>query len=206
MLFFVGCTDTKDSTVKREYDPGFVYITSYPSGLKVYIVPQKVANGDLGQLKLRAEEYLAGITPISQKLDPGKYSINVEADPHVFFDDGEDSKLFIEKDDRMFPFCKTYDIEKEEGTASLVTALFREKDQSLSDFVKLLPKEKIFEVSDLDFFHQVFKEHSVPADDWDLLMDMLRRTGKLAWHGETKDQFLFAYYTQPGLLAVKPLL
>lgn len=209
LFIFSGCNTSKDvpgdKSAETGSDPACVYISSFPSGLKTYIVPQDVADGPMGELKLRADGYLAGTTPVSLKLEPGKYSVTVETDPHYFFDDGEDSKLFVLKDDQMYPFCKTYNIKKEAGKASLVTALFRKKDQTLQDFMKILPAEESFKVKDTGFFHQVFREHSIPETHWEILISMLRRSGKLAWHGDTGEQFLFAYYTQPGLLAVRPL-
>lgn len=188
------------------YDPDSIYVTSFPSGMKTYIVPKDIAEGNFGDITLTSKEYFVGKTPISTKLDPGEYRVNVVGEPLSFREDGENSKLFMLKNNNMIPFSKIYNIKKKSGEAYLLTALFWMKKQSLSEFIKLLPHKKLFEITDLDFFHRVFREHKIPSNNWQSLLFMLSRTGKAVWHGKNPKHYLYVYYRGPKTLIVDPVL
>ena len=189
--------------------PDVLVIRSYPLGLKAYVVPKsRLTGGDLDTIYLTSKEYLVGYTPVETKLEPGEYRVTITNfdTPIDFREDGEVSKTFSVKLDgnkitAMEPAGKTYTVTKRAGRTALLTALFWDKEQSLEDFVKTLPNDEPFKVSQQDF-EELFQKHGVPQKDWAVLLSMLRRVGKAIWYDTDPAHYLIVYFIEPDQVTV----
>jgi len=172
-------------------------VRSFPPDQKVYVVPEKAAQGMVGSANLTAEEYFVGHTPLEVSIEPGTYRVTIEHEPAHLLNDGESEIIFLfteESDEGRFtPKAKIYDITKTSDNQAIVTALIWPEEQSAEEFVATLPEEELFEVS-RESFEPVLHRHHIPREDWDLLLTMLRRTGKAVWYGKDRSDHLFIYF------------
>ncbi len=185
-------------------------VRSYPSGLKTYVVPkQELTGGDLDFLTVK--QHFVGLTPLEIPLEGGVYQITIEGNPGKLRHDGEDSQNFRvqlsgNKVTDLVPFAKVYSLTKRPGHQALLTALFWTEDQSLADFVKLLPDQDEFPGTS-EAMQPFFQSVAIPPADWPLLVTMIRKTGKAVWYGADPTQYLFLYYVEIApqyLLVVQP--
>jgi hypothetical protein len=180
--------------------PGTLIVRSFPSDQKVYVVPEKAAQGVVGSANLTAEEYFAGHTPLEVSIEPGTYRVTIEHEPARLLNDGESETIFLfteeSDEDRFTPMAKIYDITKAPDRQAIVTALIWPEEQSPEEFVATLPEEELFEVS-RESFEPVLQRHHIPREDWGLLLTMLRKTGKAVWYGQDRSDHLFIYFVAP---------
>ncbi len=189
--------------------PDVLVIRSYPPGLKTYVVPKSMlTGGDLDNFYLTSKDYWVGYTPVETKLEPGEYRVTITNfdTPINFREDGEVSKTFsLELDGNkvtgMKPAGKTYAVTKRAGHTALLTALFWDKEQSLEEFVKTLPGDETFKISQQDF-EKILQQHKVPSKDWTSLLSMLRRTGKAVWYDADPAHYLIVYFIEPDQVTV----
>jgi hypothetical protein len=198
-----SATESADSLEK-------LVVRSYPSGFKTYVVPQQeLTGGDLDFLTI--QHHFVGLTPLEIPLEAGVYQITIEGNPGKLRHDGEVSQNFQVKlsDDKItnaIPFAKVYSLTKRPGHRALLTALFWTEDQSLADFVNLLPDQDEFPGS-IETMQPFFQSVAIPPAEWPLLVTMIRKTGKAAWYGADPTQYLFLYYFETApqyLLLVQP--
>lgn len=180
--------------------PDTLIVRSFPPDQKVYVVPEKAAQGMVGSANLTAEEYFVGHTPLEVSIEPGTYRVTIDHEPAHLLNDRESEIIFLfteESDENRFtPKAKIYDITKLPDHQAIVTALIWPEEQSAEEFVATLPEEELFEVS-MESFEPVLQRHHIPREDWDLLLTMLRRTGKAVWYGQDRSDHLFIYFVAP---------
>jgi hypothetical protein len=198
----------KEETIpieKATPTPDTLVVRSFPPGQEVYVVPEKVAQGTLGTASLTAEKYFVGHTPLEIALEAGTYHVSVKHEPARFLDDGVDDTVFllIEGDEnKWMPTARIYYVTKSPDHQAMVTALLWPEGQSSEEFVATLPKDELFDISK-ESFEQVLQRHHIPEEDWDLLLTMLRRTGKAVWYGKDPSDYLFIYLVEPDRMEAK---
>jgi WD40 repeat protein len=182
-------------------------IRSFPVGLNAYVVPKDVAEGMLGTVKMTAEEYFVGRTPVELDLEPGEYRVTVELDESFKFRrDGEVNILYVLTDaGEMAPIAKIYALDKRPDQQAYITALFWPEEMSLAEFVSSLPEEQLFPVVDEAGFLERFADYGIPSQDWPLLLAMLSQTGKVIWYSPDSSQYVFIYFTSPDTIVFQPL-
>ena len=200
---------TRVDSLTLTSSPDVLIIHSYPPGLKAYVVPKsRLTGGDLDSIYLTSKDYWVGYTPVETKLEPGEYRVTITNfdTPIDFREDGEVSKTFSLKLDgnkitAMEPAGKTYAVTKRAGHTALLTAIFWDKGQSLEEFVKTLPGDEPFKVSQQDF-EKILQQHKVPPKDWTSLLSMFRRTGKAVWYDADPAHYLLVYFVEPDQITV----
>jgi WD40 repeat protein len=182
-------------------------IRSFPAGLDAYVVPKSVAESIVGTVKMTAEEYFVGRTPVEIDLEPGEYRVAVKLEESFEFRyDGDVNIIFVLTDSgEMAPTAKIYALDKPPDKQAYITALFWPKDMPLEEYVASLPDEELFNISDQQFFETQFQEHAIPPEDWPYLLLMLRRTGKLVWYSPDSSEYLLIYFAEPITVIVEPL-
>jgi hypothetical protein len=187
--------------------PDTLIVRSFPPGKKVYVVPEEATQGTLGFANLNAKEYFVGHTPLEVSIEPGPYCVTIEHEPAAhLIDDGIDNTILtMEESDegnKWFLTGKVYDINKTPNHQAIVTALIWPKEQSAEEFIATLPEEELFEVT-LESFEPVLQRHHIPTEDWDLVLTMLRRTGKAVWQGKDSSDYFVIYFVEPNRIEAK---
>jgi hypothetical protein len=190
---------------------GTLSIYSFPAGQEVFVVPKAVVEDIMGVTKLTDSKYRVGQTPVSVDVAPGDYYVTVKHAPGDFLNDGADQVTQQLGQDAagqatFTEVAREYKVTKDQNRPAIVTSLLRSKEQSLADFAAGLPKEELFRVPDVQGLADIFEQHNVPQEDWPALRSLLAGTGKAAWHGAQKTQYLYMYIRQlaPAELVVDP--
>jgi hypothetical protein len=183
-------------------------IRSFPIGLNAYVVPKDVAEGMLGTVKMTAEEYFVGQTPVEVDLEPGEYRVTVELDESFKFrQDSEVSILYVLAGaGEMAPIAKIYALDKRSDEKAYITALFWPEEMALAEYVTSLPEEQLFPLNDETFFRESFAAYGIPDQDWPFLLAMLSQTGKAVWYSPDSAQRVLLYFTAPGNIVAEPSL
>ncbi|MFL7791850.1 MAG: hypothetical protein AB8I69_06900 [Anaerolineae bacterium] len=180
-------------------------VRSFPSGREVYVVPEEAAQR-AGPVDLTAEDYFVGRTPIEVSVEPGTYYVIVEHEPAThLIDDGIDDTIFTMHEGEEGNWLltgKIYEITKRTGYQAIVTALIWPERQSTEEFIATLPDEELFEVT-LESLEPVLRKHHIPTRDWDLVLSMLRKTGKAIWQGENPADYLIIYFVEPDRMEAR---
>ncbi len=196
-------------------ETGTLWIHSYPAGLEVYITDLSSLNGPLGETKWISEEYLVGKTPVEVPLDEGEYRIAVKNKESInVFSDGESTKLQVWTGETFLDETKCYHYVKPSGGGNILVALFWPKTMSVNDFLKTLPRKDFVVIADeqRSSFEEIFTKHNVPQSDWESLISMFQKTGKLAWHGKTESEYLYITATKldedrrPAEISIQPVI
>jgi hypothetical protein len=165
-------------------------VTSVPSNLDVYIIPQEDAIGSFGIFHYTDKQYHVGKTPLQIKLKPGKFNVTVVYKAVQFYKDSEDRQLFGLQEGNPIPFAKIYNIEQVANHAGLITALFWLKDQSLAEFSALMPKKNSFPMIQRKTYAEEFEKANIPSQDQSYLVEMISRVGKCVWYSKGQAKWL----------------
>jgi hypothetical protein len=197
-----GCT--KKDTFSTTPPPGTITVLSYPSGQAVYILSSLEALDTQHNPSLfTSKERLAGYTPLQVLRDTREtYSVVVKQSPgDTYRNDGEVNHLYVFPDDKkVFTDAKIYTVAiPTSESRPLVTSFVWPESASTADFMKYLPGQERFAIpkDDLNKIEAAFKKKAIPEAQWEVLLSMLRKTGKAAWYGE-KDKTLHIYYQSLG--------
>ena len=213
-------TETSSASKETTSRTDTLIVRSHPTGLKTYIIPLK----EFSPYGWDSPKNLAGETPVEITLKPGEYRVFItnydvpgyssrEAGGLKFLNDGE---IDVRCAARNW-VCggKLYSIIKHHspGKKAMLTALFYPEDQSLEDFIKTLPHEDLFDLADSrSGYEKIFHRHKIPSKDWDLLLTMLRKTGKTIWYNLDRSDYMYLWFFEinsdatPSLYAVHPAI
>ena len=176
-----------------EPDEDVLWISSVPLGADVYAKPF-----DCKAALVWRDYVRIGRTPFVRELGPGTYAIKVHVpdelaqtlrpatklgeDAIAFERDGWGEVTFRKNENVVASV--TYTVEKNEGKAATLIALFQLKDQMLDEVIETFPEGDSFRV-DEQAVTKALGHQQVPRADIARILSALRRGGKIIWHGET---------------------
>jgi len=175
-------------------DEDVLWISSVPLGAEVFAKPFDC------KAALVWKEYMRiGRTPFKRELGAGTYAIKIHVPDKVAMKLrpatklGEDAVPFERDSWGEVTFREganvlasvTYTIEKREGKAATLIALFQRKGLTLDEVVEGCPEGHSFNFNDKKLEGALLSQ-KVPRGDIPKILDALHRGGKIVWHGETK--------------------
>ena len=175
-------------------DQDVLWISSAPLGAEVFAKPFDC------KAALVWKDYVRiGRTPLMRELATGKYAIKIHVPDKLATKLrpatklGEDAIPFERDSWGEVTFRKgenviasvTYTIEKHEGKAATLIALFQRKGLTLDEVVEACPEGYSFNFDDKKLTGTLLY-HEVPKADIPKILDALHRGGKIIWHGAKK--------------------
>jgi len=171
-----------------------LWISSVPLGAQVFAKPFDC------KAALVWKNYVQiGRTPLMRELAPGKYAVKIQVPDKLATKLrpatklGEDAIPFERDSWGEVTFRKgenvvasvTYTLEKREGKAATLIALFQRKGLTLDEVVEACPEGYSFNFNDKKLTGALLF-HEVPKADIPKILDALHRGGKIIWHGAKK--------------------
>ncbi|MFH1730069.1 MAG: hypothetical protein ABIF82_00280 [Planctomycetota bacterium] len=175
-------------------DQDVLWISSVPLGAQVFAKPFDC------EAALAWKDYVQiGRTPLMRELGPGKYAIKVHVpdklatklrpatklgEDAIPFERGTWGEVTFRKGENVIASV-TYTLEKREGKAATLIALFQRKGLTLDEVVESCPEGYSFNFDDKKLTEALLYQE-VPRADIPKVLDALHRGGKMIWHGEKK--------------------
>jgi hypothetical protein len=175
-------------------DEDVLWVSSVPLGAEVYAKPF-----DCKAAQVWKDYVRIGKTPLTRELGPGKYAVRVLVparlaaklrpstklgeDTNPFEHDGWGEVTFRKGENVISSV--TYTVRKREGKAATLISLFQPKALPLKEVVERFPKGHNFRFAEKKLEGRLLY-HEIPKEDVSLLIEALRRGGKVIWHGKKK--------------------
>ena len=171
-----------------------LWISSVPVGAQVFAKPFE-CNAAL----VWKDDVQIGRTPLMRELGPGKYAITIHVpdklatklrpatklgDDAIPFERDNWGEVTFRKGENVIASV-TYTVEKREGKAATLIALFQRKGLTLDEVVEACPEGYSFNFDDKKLTGTLLY-HEVPKADIPKILDALHRGGKIIWHGAKK--------------------